>query len=115
LASGIESAIFALIRRCGLCVYLATNQEHERARYLMKTLDLMARVDGCHYSAAVGHRKPNSAFFDAVACKVGLPPRELLLIDDAEENVRAVIAAGWDAMQWTGRERLNDLLTIEPA
>lgn len=79
-------------------------------RYLMKTLGLEAHVDGCHYSAAVGYRKPSPAFFDAVAFKVGLPPRELVPIDDAEENVRAAVIAGWDAVQWTGRERLCDLL-----
>jgi putative hydrolase of the HAD superfamily len=100
----------APLRRGGLQVHLATNQEHERARYLMTTLGLAAHVDGCHYSAALGHRKPRPRFFDAVASKVGLPPGELLLIDDAEENVRAAIEAGWCAAQWTGRERLGDLV-----
>src|SRR5438445_11438304 len=91
----------ATLRRGGLRVYLATNQEHERARYLMNTLGLAAHVDGCHYSAAVGHRKPTPAFFDAVACNVGRPRGELLLIDDAEENVRAAIDTGWCAVRWT--------------
>jgi putative hydrolase of the HAD superfamily len=103
------------LRRGGLLVYLATNQEHERASYLMNTLGLAAHVDGCHYSAALCHRKPTPAFFDAIACKVGLPPRELLLIDDAQENVRAAIATGWNAVQWTGRERLSDLVTSASA
>jgi putative hydrolase of the HAD superfamily len=99
------------LRGRGLLVYLATNQEHERASYLMNTLGLAAHVDGCHYSAALGHRKPTLAFFDAVARKVGLPPKELLLIDDAQENVRAAIETGWNAALWTGRERLSDLVT----
>jgi putative hydrolase of the HAD superfamily len=99
------------LRRGGMLVYLATNQDHERASYLMNTLGLAAHVDGCHYSAAVGHRKPTPAFFDAVACEVALPPRELLLIDDAQENVRAAIETGWNAVQWTGRERLSDLFS----
>jgi putative hydrolase of the HAD superfamily len=100
----------APLRRGGLRIYLATNQEHERARYLMETLGLAAHFDGCHHSAAVGHCKPTRQFFDAVACKVGLTPSELLLIDDTEENVRAAIAAGWNATRWTGRQRLSDLL-----
>jgi putative hydrolase of the HAD superfamily len=101
----------ATLRLDGLRVYLATNQEHERARYLMNTIGLAQYVDGCYYSAAIGHRKPASEFFDLVAFKVGLPPRELLLIDDAEENVRAALQIGWYAVQWTGRERLRGLLT----
>lgn len=100
----------ATLRRSGLRAYLATNQEHERAHYLMSTLDLAAHLDGCCYSAAIGHRKPVPAFVDAVACKVGLPAEELLLVDDAEENIRAAIAAGWNAVQWTDRERLIDLV-----
>ena len=100
----------AMLRRGGLGVYLATNQEHERARYLMETLGLAAHVEGCHYSAAIGHCKPAPEFFDAVARKVGLPAGELLLIDDSEGNVRAAIAAGWQAAHWTGRQRLRDLI-----
>jgi len=100
----------AMLRRGGLGVYLATNQEHERASYLMETLGLAAHVDGCHYSAAVGHCKPTPEFFDAVARKGVLPAGELLLIDDLEENVRAAIAAGWHAAHWTGQQRLSDLI-----
>jgi putative hydrolase of the HAD superfamily len=100
----------AALRSRGLRVYLATNQEHERMAYLMHTLGLAAHVDGCHYSAAIGHRKPGTEFFDAVGLKVHLSPSELLLIDDAEENVRAAIAAGWRATRWTGRERIADLV-----
>jgi putative hydrolase of the HAD superfamily len=100
----------ATLRLGGLRAYLATNQEHERTRYLMNTLGLAAHVDGCHYSAADGHRKPRPAFFHAVALRVGLRPEELLLIDDANENVRAALETGWHAVPWTGRERLRDIV-----
>jgi putative hydrolase of the HAD superfamily len=58
----------------------------------------------------VGYCKPTRQFFDAVAMKVGLPPADLLLIDDSDENVRAAIAASWGAAHWTGRQRLSDLI-----
>lgn len=102
----------AVLRSKGLRVFLATNQEHERADYLMNTLGLAARVDGCCYSAAIGHRKPAAAFFDIAAARVGLDPAELLLIDDAAENVRAAQQCGWHAIQWTGRGRLSDWLIV---
>ena len=101
----------ATIRLGGIRAYLATNQEHERTRYLMNTLGLAAHVDGCHHSAAIGHRKPRPAFFLAVARRVGLHPEELLVIDDADENVRAAVQAGWHAARWTGQERLGDIVT----
>lgn len=100
----------AALRSRGLRIYLATNQEHERMGHLLHTLGLAAHIDGCHYSAAIGHRKPTREFFDAVALKVHLSPSEIILIDDDEENIRAAIAAGWRASRWTGRERIADLV-----
>jgi putative hydrolase of the HAD superfamily len=100
----------ATIRSGGLRAYLATNQEHERARYIMDALGLAAYVDGCCYSAAIGHRKPSQAFFDAVAISVGLRPDELLLIDDAAENIHAAIESGWHAARWTDGARLGEIV-----
>jgi putative hydrolase of the HAD superfamily len=94
-----------------LQIHLATNQEHERANYLMNTLGLSAYADGCHYSAAIGYRKPSPEFYRIVALQVGLPPDELLLIDDTEENVEAAIKAGWQAMRWTAKQTLRSMLT----
>jgi putative hydrolase of the HAD superfamily len=99
-----------IVREGGVRIYLATNQEHERARYLMQRLGLAPHVVGCCYSAAIGHRKPIAGFFDAVASRVELLPGELLLIDDDAENVRAAVNAGWRAVQWMAGERLCDLL-----
>jgi putative hydrolase of the HAD superfamily len=100
----------ALLRGEGLQTYLATNQEHERAHYLMNRLGLVPHVDGCYYSAALGHRKPRPEFFQAVASKAGLCPGTLLLIDDSYENVQAAVGAGWHAARWTGNDRLIDLV-----
>lgn len=91
----------ARLRRGGLSVHLATNQEHRRARYLMERLGLAAHVDAIHYSARVGFRKPDPAFFATVAATVGAPPASLLLVDDLTENVEAALAAGWRAIHWT--------------
>jgi putative hydrolase of the HAD superfamily len=100
----------AALRRRGFLVCLATNQEHERMHYLMHSVGFAAQFDSCYCSADIGHRKPAREFFDAVVMKVRLSPGELLLIDDAAENVRAALAAGWHAVHWTVRERICDLL-----
>jgi putative hydrolase of the HAD superfamily len=100
----------ATIRANGLPAFLATNQEHDRVRYLMETLGLSAHVDGCHYSAEIGHRKPRSEFFQIVALRIGLPPDNLLLIDDSEDNVRAARAVGWHAARWTADRALTEIV-----
>lgn len=101
----------AILRRGGLRVHLATNQEHERMRFLMNEMGLGAHVDGCHYSAAIGHRKPAPAFFSAAASEAALSTDQLMLIDDDEKNVQAAIEAGWNAARWTGSESLTKILS----
>jgi len=103
-------ADLAKARAGGLQVHLATNQEHERVRYLLNDLCLGGAIDGCHYSAALGCRKPQAEFFEAVAKRVGYAPAEFMLIDDAEENVVAAKAAGWNAAQWTAESTLAVIL-----
>ncbi|WP_284944164.1 HAD family hydrolase [Acidisoma cladoniae] len=100
----------AKLRVAGLQVHLVTNQEHERASYLMNALGLAAHVDGCHYSAALGHRKPFPEFFHAVRQRVGFQPDELLLVDDQEQNVLAATEAGWAAHLWTPGQTLRSAM-----
>jgi putative hydrolase of the HAD superfamily len=102
----------AAIRSTGILIYLATNQDHRRARHLMETLGLEEHVDGVHYSAHVGAKKPSQDFFDKVASTVRFPASELLLIDDSLDNTRAAEAAGWKAFHWTGEKSLTETLGV---
>lgn len=94
-------AELSLVRAAGVRVYLATNQEHLRAAWLMEKLGLAEHVDGIFYSARLGAKKPDMAFFARVQAAVGLRGEELLLIDDSRPNVEAALQAGWQALHWT--------------
>lgn len=100
------------LRAGGLAVHLATVQEHERAAYLWETLGLKARFDAMHYSAALGARKPEPAFYAAIEARTGFAPREMLLVDDTLANVEAARAAGWRAELWTGEAPLSELVRL---
>lgn len=91
----------AVVRSAGVRVYLATNQEHIRAAYLMGPLGLGEYVDGIFYSAMLGVKKPDAEFFHRVQAFVGLRGEELLLIDDSGQNIAAALEAGWQALLWT--------------
>jgi putative hydrolase of the HAD superfamily len=91
----------SLLRSAGIRVYLATNQEHLRAAYLMENLGLAEHVDGIFYSARLGAKKPDMEFFAKVEAAVGLRGEEILLIDDSRQNVEAAVKAGWQALHWT--------------
>ena len=41
--------------------------------------------------------KPAREIFDAAAAEIGLPPEEILFIDDSQRNVDGARAAGWKA------------------
>ncbi|MDQ3170535.1 MAG: HAD-IA family hydrolase [Acidobacteriota bacterium] len=91
----------SLVRSQGIRVYLATNQEHLRAAYLMENMGLAEHVDGIFYSARLGAKKPDMDFFASVAAAVGLQGEEMLLVDDDRRNVEAALQAGWQALHWT--------------
>jgi putative hydrolase of the HAD superfamily len=92
----------------GLC--LATNQEHRRAQYLWKGLGLEHYFDAIHYSADIGHQKPEPAFFAAVENRTGFDGCHLLFFDDQERNVLAARERGWNAHMWTGLATLEEAL-----
>jgi len=91
----------SLARSMGIRVYLATNQEHLRATYLMEELGLAEHVDGIFYSARLGAKKPDIEFFAKIQAAVGLCGEEILLIDDSRQNIEAALKAGWQALHWT--------------
>ena len=100
------------LREHGMRIFLATNQEHMRAAYLMDALALRDHVDGMIYSAQLKARKPQRAFFDAAARHSGSRPEDLILVDDTETNIIAARDAGWQAMLWSKGARLMSLLEI---
>lgn len=89
------------LRSEGIGVYLATNQEHMRAAYLMEDLGLAKHVDGIFYAARLGAKKPEMEFFAKVQAAVGLRGEELLLLDDSLPNIEAARRSGWQAFHWT--------------
>ncbi|MBP2442801.1 HAD family hydrolase [Rhizobium leguminosarum] len=101
----------ATLRQSGITLFLATNQEHRRARYLMEEAGLGAHFDGILYSAALGHRKPSPEFFRLATERAGALPGEIAFIDDMAENIEAARLFGWNAAQWTAGARLHETLS----
>jgi putative hydrolase of the HAD superfamily len=95
------------LRAQGITIYLATNQEHQRAHFLMNTMGLAAHVDGIIYSAQVGFCKPDLSFYQAAAQIAGQPPAHITLIDDTLPNIIGAQQAGWHAVHWTGTTSLS--------
>jgi putative hydrolase of the HAD superfamily len=102
------------LRENGDRVYLATNQEHMRASYLMKEMRLEDYVDGIFYSASIGHRKPDAEFYAAVSNSIAEPLESVTLVDDTEANVVAALAFGWNAIHWKSGMKITEILASSP-
>lgn len=98
----LDTALLGDLRNCGLKVYLTTNQEHERAKFLWENLGLQNHADGMITSAKLGAQKPDAAFFHGAAEITGALAQEHLLIDDSRENIAGAKSAGWRAAHWDG-------------
>lgn len=97
-------------KKQGVPVFLATNQEHKRALYLMENMNLNSVVDGIVYSAQAGNQKPHPEFYSYASSIAGFEPNELLLVDDTAANIEGAHEAGWEAVLWDGSESLAEIL-----
>ncbi|MBB3352146.1 HAD-IA family hydrolase [Rhizobium lentis] len=105
-------ADLAALRRSGITLFLATNQEHRRAHYLMEQLGLCAHFDDIIYSAALGHSKPSPDFFRLATERAGVLPEEIAFVDDMAANIEAARQFGWNATHWTAGVTLTGAFPI---
>jgi putative hydrolase of the HAD superfamily len=89
--------VIAGLRQRGLGCYLATNQEHERIRYMQTTMGFATIFDAIFFAAAIGCKKTDTAFYDHVTQRLGLKPEEILFWDDAPDNIATARSYGWHA------------------
>lgn len=102
----------SLLRRSGVSIYLATNQEHRRAAWLMNEHGLSSHVEDIFYSAKFGCKKPGEQFFRMATESAGGAASEIAFIDDSAENIEAARRYGWQAAQWKSGMTLKEALEI---
>lgn len=91
--------------------YLATVQEHHRARYLWTTLGLQDHFDGLLYSADLGAKKPNAAFFERAMRRLPIGSgQDIIFLDDRPENVAMARQFAWQAIIYTEPDDLRRAL-----
>jgi putative hydrolase of the HAD superfamily len=109
--SRLDAEVIALVdqwRADGRKAYLATVQEHHRARYVWEKLRLSQHFDGMLYSAALGAKKPHPEFFARAYQELPVgAPGDILFLDDRQDNVDVANAAGWRAHLHTSAEDLR--------
>ncbi len=79
----------------GIPVYLASNNEHYRARAIEAVLGDM--LDGYFFSADLKVKKTSSEYFKKVAEDLGVETSEMHFVDNDERNINAAKEAGLNA------------------
>ncbi|KAF3014150.1 hypothetical protein E8E14_000141 [Neopestalotiopsis sp. 37M] len=77
-----------------LKIYVMSNISREHFE-ITQGLDLpWSSFDRCFASGIVGMRKPDLCFYDHVIQEIGLPPDQMIMIDDSNENICSARARG---------------------
>ena len=85
---------------------LLSNTDPVHRKYGWDKYDFLKYFDKLILSYEAGSVKPEEKIYRAAEFFTKRPPREHLFIDDISEYVRGAKDAGWDAVQFTGYEKL---------
>jgi 2-haloacid dehalogenase/putative hydrolase of the HAD superfamily len=91
-----EAAIEALHAR-GVALAGLTNMPSSTRDGTLAMSPAFQRLSTIVVSGDVGLSKPDPRIFALTAERAGLPPEDLLFVDDSQRNVDAAIACGFDA------------------
>lgn len=104
--SNRNAAVFALVEQLAahpqIELYVATAQEHRRARHLWDELGFSRLFAEIFYSARLGCLKKSPRFFEAINEELSIGADESpLFFDDQPAIVALAREAGWDAVHFT--------------
>lgn len=85
------------LRQSGLICCLATNQERNRALYMMNQMGLSDIFDTLFFSCFLKHKKPDRLFYDHIEKSLQLEGSSILFWDDSPECVEGALMCGWNA------------------
>ena len=100
----VLSVVKQLAARQDCELYMATGQEHHRAKYLWSELNFSEHFRKLYYSAELKFAKTDVRFFEAINSQLKFDPKESpssearpLFFDDSREVVEVASRAGWES------------------
>jgi putative hydrolase of the HAD superfamily len=80
-------------------VYLLSNTNSLHFKQLAPEMkDVFAHFDFLYLSYEVNARKPDAQIYTQVADQIGLPPNQLLFIDDSDANITTAAQVGYNTL-----------------
>ncbi|MDO5057765.1 MAG: HAD family phosphatase [Lautropia sp.] len=87
-----------------------TNWSQEKFPVARRRFAFLQHFEGILVSGEEKMAKPDAAIFALMASRYHLTPARTVFIDDSEKNVQAARALGWQALHFTGADRLRQQL-----
>lgn len=95
------------LKHDGYKMAVCSNSVRNTVEVMLKKAALIDYMDFLISTQDVTYPKPNSQMYDLAISKLGLKPRECLVIEDNENGVRAAIASGANIMKINNIEDVN--------
>ena len=96
------------LKASGRKIGILTNQPVDFAvRFRKVFADFISVSDAMVISGEERMFKPQRRIYDLLSARLGLPPEELCLIDDAESNCEGARRAGWHAVLFEGNDQVE--------
>ena len=93
-------ALLRRLHRAGQRLHFLSNMPRPYAEHLETAHDFVGCFESGVISARVGLIKPQPEIYALAARHFGVPPTQLLFIDDVVDNVEAARRAGWQALHF---------------
>lgn len=90
-------------------LFLATNQEKNRADHLWNKLNFNRYFSEIFNSGKVGFSKSHQEFFGHIKTATGFDQTQCVLIDDSPDVIKVAQAFGWHTILFEGPESLQKL------
>ncbi|XHB98605.1 HAD family phosphatase [Nitratireductor sp. ac15] len=100
-------AILEALIDAGHDVTMLTNFAADTFVEARRRFAFLNRPRGVTVSGEIGLIKPDGAIYDTHVESFGLEPAATLFIDDSEKNVEGARDAGWQAVHFSGAEKLR--------
>lgn len=100
-------AILEALIDAGHDVTMLTNFAADTFVEARRRFTFLNRPRGVTVSGEIGLIKPDRAIYDTHVESFGLEPAATLFIDDSEKNVEGARDAGWQAVHFSGAEKLR--------
>lgn len=109
-----DPEVLSWLAACKIPGVIATNNEAHRTKFIWETMGFRDKLQKVFASGPLGVKKPSAGFFKAIEDWSGLPPEEILLVDDAEKNIAAAHARGWQTFHFhdASRHTLPELIGL---